>query len=68
VAESLDPLEDQLKRRRGGDFLSELAAASCSGEGVMWERLVLDLRSPALERLKRSLIGLLRALAWKIQS
>lgn len=57
------PLEIQLKGRRGGDFLSGLAAASCSDGGVVWGRFAWSLRSVVLERLKNSLIGLLRPLA-----
>ena len=43
----------------GGDFGGGIAA-SCSGEGATRRGLVLSLRSAVLERLKKSLIGLLR--------
>jgi hypothetical protein len=41
--------------------------ASCSGEGVMWERFLLAVRALRPARLKILLRGLLYALAWGIQ-
>jgi hypothetical protein len=39
-------------------------AASCSGEGMIWERFLLAVRALRLARQKILLRGLLCALAW----
>ena len=44
-----------------------MLAASCSGEGMIWERFLLAVRALRLARLKILLRGLLSALAWDVQ-
>jgi len=59
---SLAALEPQLNGPSRGDFSFELVA-SCSGEGVMWERFALDLLRAVVAWRPNKLLTGLRALA-----